>query len=373
MSSKNLHDEPFDENTICKLEIFEEYAKAWLPTFIMQPHIDEIHIFDLFAGTGYDKKGVKGSPVRILDKIFEQKENLLKSNISIKVHFNEFEPNKKEQIKFDQLKKACSKIISNNEWANSHLSIKYYNEDFEKIFPSLLSTICEKPALVYLDQNGIRYLSDKYFLKLAETKQTDFLYFVSSSYFWRFGEKDEFRIHVDIDMDEVKKNGYKLIHRSVTDQLRKKLPSESQLKLYSFSIKKGSNIHGIIFGATNPRAVDKFLSIAWKRNHINGSANFDIDEDKKKGQLNLFSSNQLTKIESFQENVEKLVLDSKLTDNKKLLEYTYSQGHLPCHAAECMRKLKKDRMVDYEGSSPYVTYDNVFKKGNIVSYRVLEK
>ena len=174
-------------------------------------------------------------------------------------------------------------------------------------------------------------------------------------------------------MSEVKKNGYKLVHRTFTDQLRKKVPTESQLKLYSFSIKKGSNIHGIIFGATNPRAVDKFLSIAWKRNHINGSANFDIDEDRKKGQLNLFTPNKLTKIESFQENVKKLVLDCTITDNKELLEYTYSQGHLPSHAAECMKELKKAKKVDYEGRSPCVTYQNVFKKNNIVSYKVLDK
>ena len=200
MSYKDLHDDPFDENTICKLEIFEEYAKAWLPTFIMQDHIKEVHIFDFFAGTGYDKVGVKGSPIRILEKISEQKDNLLKKNIYIKVHFNEFQPNKSKQLKFDKLKESCSNFIDNNKWISKYLSINYYNNDFEKIFPILLPTIREKPSLVYLDQNGIRYLSDKYFLELVKTEQTDFLYFSSSSYLWRFGDSNEFKNHINIDL-----------------------------------------------------------------------------------------------------------------------------------------------------------------------------
>jgi three-Cys-motif partner protein len=71
MAYKDLHNEPFDESTIAKLEIFEDYAQAWLPTFIMQ-ETPTLCIFDFFSGTGYDKNGVAGSPIRILEKIKEQ-------------------------------------------------------------------------------------------------------------------------------------------------------------------------------------------------------------------------------------------------------------------------------------------------------------
>lgn len=33
MANKNLHEKPFDEATLLKLEIFEQYLTAWLPTF----------------------------------------------------------------------------------------------------------------------------------------------------------------------------------------------------------------------------------------------------------------------------------------------------------------------------------------------------
>ena len=111
MAYKDLHDSPFDESTIAKLEIFEDYAQAWIPTFVMQDHISEIHIFDFFAGTGYDKNGVAGSPIRILTKIQEQKGYLFQKNVNIVVHLNEFEPIKKNQQKFEQLQKSCSEFM----------------------------------------------------------------------------------------------------------------------------------------------------------------------------------------------------------------------------------------------------------------------
>jgi hypothetical protein len=82
-----------------------------------------------------------------------------------------------------------------------------------------------------------------------------------------------------LDIEELRNNPYKFIHRNVIEQLRKRLPKDSKLKLYPFSLKKGANIFGIIFGAKHPLAVDKVFDIAWGRNPINGDANFDIDDD----------------------------------------------------------------------------------------------
>ena len=287
MAYKDLHEEPFDESTIAKLEIFEDYAQAWIPTFVMQG-IPVICIFDFFAGTGYDKKGVAGSPIRILEKIKEQIGFIYQKKVKVKIYLNEFEPNKKEQKKFELLKKACLEYLELNKSVKQAIDIEYYNENFEDLFPKLISVVRQYPSLVYLDQNGIKFLSDKYLLELEKTRQTDFLYFVSSSYFKRLGHTTEFKRHVDLDIELLKKNPYKFIHRNVIEQLRTKLPLNSDLKLYPFSLKKGANIFGIVFGAKHPLAVDKFLNIAWKRNPVNGDANFDIDDDSKKGQLDMF-------------------------------------------------------------------------------------
>lgn len=156
MPHKDLHEEPFDQGTIAKLEIFEDYAEAWIPTFVMQAS-PRICIFDFFAGTGYDKNGVPGSPIRILQKIKEQIGNIFQKRVKVEFYVNEFEPNRKSQRKFDLLKQACEDYLDNNKDVRRAISINYFNEDVETLFPKLISKIKEFPSLVYLDQNGIKF------------------------------------------------------------------------------------------------------------------------------------------------------------------------------------------------------------------------
>lgn len=96
MGSKNIHLEPFDKGTITKLEIFEDYAQAWIPTFVMQS-AKEIHIFDLFSGPGYDSKNIPGSPIRLLEKINEHLGIIMSKKTKIVLHLNEFEPKKRNK------------------------------------------------------------------------------------------------------------------------------------------------------------------------------------------------------------------------------------------------------------------------------------
>lgn len=369
MPGKNLHDTPFDQGTIAKLEIFEDYAEAWIPTFVMRKR-PQICIFDLFAGTGYDKNGVPGSPIRILEKIKYQLQYIFQNNVKVLVYFNEFEPDRKSQKKFELLKKSCEEYQANNKDLARAVSVNYYNEDCETLLPKLLPEINKNPSLVYLDQNGVKFLSNKYLLELEKMKETDFLYFVSSSYINRLGETPEFKTYIDFDLTEAKKSPYKFIHRSIIEQVRRKLPTNTPMKLYPFSIKKGANIYGIIFGASHPLAVDKFLTLSWKRNELNGEANFDIDEDEKKKQIDLFGNKKLTKREKFKENVRNKILTREITNNFDLLEYAYKEAHIGTHAAEVLREMKKNKEVDYEGTSPLVTYNNVFKEKKKIEYKV---
>ena len=64
------HREQFDAGTQTKLEIFENYLEAWLPTFIQWVGCKQVHICDFFAGPGRDKAGNRGSPLIIIDLKF---------------------------------------------------------------------------------------------------------------------------------------------------------------------------------------------------------------------------------------------------------------------------------------------------------------
>jgi len=369
MGSKNIHIEPFDKGTITKLEIFEDYAQAWIPTFVMLS-AKEIHIFDFFSGPGYDSENVPGSPIRFLEKINEHLGIILSKKTKIVLHLNEFEPTKKKQEKFELLKQNCNEYLSQYPKFKYFLSINFYNENAEDLFFKLTPLISKYPSLVYLDQNGVKFISQEYINQLEELKTTDFLYFVSSSFFKRYGKTEEFRKALEIDVSELEAEEYRNMHRLVLNKMKSRLPKKTELKLFPFSIKKNANIYGIVFGAKNYAAVHKFLTIAWKRNELNGEADFDIDDDNTKNQLTLFDGKQMTKIEKFQTDLENKLLEKQSTTNKAVLIYTYQCGHIPKHAEVVLKKLKKEGKLNYEKNTPYLTYENVFRNNNIITYQI---
>ena len=371
MTAKNLHDHPFDEGTITKLEIFEAYTKEWLPVFVMSPY-KHICIFDLFAGPGYDKNGIAGSPIRILSQVNAMLGDIVARSKRIYIWLNEF-----DKEKFALLQDICNHFIDNNiqlksAVENEIIKIRFTNLDFAKLFPEIVNIIRKFPSLVFLDQNGIKFISDQYFQDLVSTSTVDFLYFVSSSYFFRFGDRPAFSMNVQIDMQRAKENPYKFIHRSLLEQFREKIPSDSNVKLYPFSIKKGANIYGIIFGASHPLAVDKFLNVAWKKNAINGEANFDIDEDASKSQLSLFDGKKPTKKEAFAALLKEKVLGGELKTNEDVYLFTLDHGHIPSHAFEVLKQLKKEGLISYDSTSPLITYDQIFKNHHIVEYIIVK-
>ncbi len=365
---KDLHAKPFDEGTLKKLEIFELYTREWLPTFLMSEY-ETIYIFDFFAGTGYDKAHKPGSPIRILSEIKKQIGNVFKSKTKLYLIFNEF-----DKEKYALLKESCDNYVNSEpELLRAHsmqlLNYKVVNKDFAELFQKEITKIKQYPSLVFLDQNGVKFISDEYFLPLVNSHCTDFLYFVSSSYVKRFGNTEEFKHSISIDLKQLENKPTTWIHRNILDELRKRIPKGNKTRLYPFSIKKGRNVYGIIFGASHPRAVDKFLSTAWKENTINGEANFDIDDDKNNGQPDLFGYVKFTKIMQFQASLRKKILSKELISNKDVYKYTLEHGHIPAHAVDELKKMKKEGLVNF-GKSPLINYLQVYQKKNIINYTI---
>src|SRR5690606_2966002 len=141
--------------------------------------------------------------IRLLRKIAAQIENIRSRGIIVDLYVNEF-----KKSKFDLLKASCDDFLNVNPALAGSIKIHYFQNDFHELFPRVVDRIGSVPSLVYLDQNGIKAISSKYFQALEKKVQTDFLYFISSSYFWRFGESEEFKSHLDLDMTEVKNDSY---------------------------------------------------------------------------------------------------------------------------------------------------------------------
>ena len=105
MPGKDLHAQPFTEETLAKLRIFENYTQEWIPTFVMSGY-SEICIFDFFAGTGYDKIGISGSPIRILEQVAKNSKILFEENTKVNLYFNEFVTDK-----YESLVRACKSFM----------------------------------------------------------------------------------------------------------------------------------------------------------------------------------------------------------------------------------------------------------------------
>jgi hypothetical protein len=148
------------------------------------------------------------------------------------------------------------------------------------------------------------------------------------------------------------------------------LPQNTKHSLYPFTIKKNANVYGIIFGATHPRAVDKFLKTAWDKNNINGEANFDIDDEINECRPTLFGTKP-TKIGSFRQNIRQEILSGRIKTNKDAYNYTIRQGHISAHATDEISTMKKEKLINYDGKSPLINYEQVYKNNRTINFQIL--
>lgn len=361
------HKNPYDEGTLTKLEIFERYVQTWLPTFIMQHRIKEVNIVDFFAGMGYDIIGQKGSPIRILDVIDSFYDNLIQNNTIINLYFNEF-----KFEKFELLKKNCNEYLDSHQRLNCFVKIHFSKKNFNVVYDEVVEKTKQSPSLYILDQSGVKFTNQENFNSLLSLTQTDFLFFISSSFFKRFGKEAEFSNHLEISEKDLKENPYNFIHRIVLEKYRSLIPDNSNLNIFPFSIKKNSNIYGIIFGSSHIRGVEKFLQIAWKENTINGEANYDIDDDMKKQQLILNFENpentkRYTKIEIFNNHLEEFLKSKGVVTNIDLYFFTYKNGHIADHTNHFLRELKRSNRIEYTGHTK-ISWDKV-KNKDLVEFK----
>ena len=105
--TKDLHKTPFDEGTIVKLALYENYIKEWLPVFLSFSSLKfrRINIFDFFSGPGMDTTGCKGSPLITIDLLHPYWPNIISNDLEVNLFFND-----KRKNKIYQLEKYISEL-----------------------------------------------------------------------------------------------------------------------------------------------------------------------------------------------------------------------------------------------------------------------
>lgn len=342
MAVRDIFEKPFDDGTLTKLKIFEDYFKEWLPVFIAKPNPawKQIQIFDLFAGAGKDVTGVYGSPLRVLSILNDNKTLIQNSKVKIKFIVNEF-----EQDKYNSLLTAIEARADRTIY-----EVVIVNKDFTVVFNEYYPSMPNSVNFLFLDQNGIKQITQAVFEKLIRLKQTDFLFFISSSYIKRFSEVEEFRKYLSITAQDLAGKSYYHIHRIVLNYYRSIIPEDQRYFLAPFSIKKPSGIYGLIFGSNHTYGIEKFLSVSWKHDKLTGEANFDIDNEKIDLQRpSLFNQfNVPSKRQVFEEIFKTRILEGNLKTNLEAYSYTLGEGFLPRDANSVLKDLKQKGKISFD-------------------------
>lgn len=363
MAKTDIHKDAFDEGTKAKLELLKYYIRGWLPVFISDRKYTypNIEIYDFFAGEGQDSIDTLGSPLIILDELKTYCAELVRKQIKLTLLFNDVDNSKYQKLEISK-NNFLIKCSQNNNYGlcdnNGALpkcpfKIKLENSDFTVLFNFLNVKFRSNPNIprfMFIDQYGIKQVTKNVFQDLIYLPKTDFLFFISSSYLKRFKELPEFKKYIaenNIDFSDTKPTH---CHR-VVFQYFKKMVTKEPYFLGQFSIKKGPNVYGLIFGSNSHLGMRKFLDAAWKMDPFTGEANHDIDEDPIRiGQLSLDydnSANKVKKLYFYEQCLIDFLRVSK--HNKEVYVYSLEQGINIPNTNEILKRLEKEGKLMIEG------------------------
>ncbi len=340
--AKDFHAEPFDAGTIKKLEIFRGYIREWLPIFLAtNKGYNDVALYDFFAGPGKDARGVKGSPLIIIEEVKGYLKDTTKPHaqgVKVSLYFND-----DEKDKYLELDKAIK-----GEEDSSLFSVEVENKDFgdvfERKFPLLSAP--HTANLVILDQSGIKHVTEDVFKRLIDCRATDVLFFTSSAIIKRFaGEQAIIRYFPGISKERIKELEAGQIHRFVCKYYRGLIPDGKEYYLAPFSIKKDANVYGVIFGTNSLRGLKKFLNVCWRVDPKTGEANYPIDGDIAYNGLTLFKEcNAFKKQDDFRQNLIAEIRRGRKTNND-IYKYCLENGFLPAHVNNILKKLQKEGIL----------------------------
>lgn len=344
----------FDEGTQIKLYILRKYLQDWLPVFIKrkEKYWKDISLYDMFAGKGKDAEGVNGSPLILLEELMPYCKTISNENLKLNILFNEFD-NKRFEILKQNIKEKRLECM-NSEFCPTPkrciLNVVVENQEFKQLFsnwfPRMKQTI-KLPRFMFLDQFGIKQITEDIFKQLVSLQRTDFIFFISSSFANRFAEQPEFKAYLNLSRQSFDPAKPHHCHRVVFNYYKQLIPKGTEYYLAPFSIKKGNNIYGLIFGTNHLLGIEKFLNICWSINKNTGDANYDIDNEKiKPNEPFLFPELDISnKLQVFKNELQNKIRNNEITTNTQVYRYAFDMGCLPKHANEVFRELRNHKTI----------------------------
>ena len=342
MPSRDFHSQVFDEGTLTKLDVFQLYTREWLPVFMAppDPYWKEIHVFDYFCGPGCDSSGAEGSPLRIVREIQNYQSQRSSNGIRIQLHFSDA-----DSSKIIVLRNKLAPLVTSLTNVTATIETLDFDQAFKKSLPTLNNSTTAK--LVFLDPCGVNFVDHDIFRQLINSKTTDFLFFLASSYLNRFREVPSIKLKIKRPDD------FHHVHKVALGDFKSLIPAGKSYYLAPFSIKKNKNIYGIIFGSANPLGMDKFLTTAWNKAPFNGEANFDIDREDFRSEEPFFPTLFTpTKQSAFEAALKQAILSGASLNETSIIGICFEHGMKRQHAETVIQDLKQERLIDCDFRVP---------------------
>ena len=369
MANQKKFFEKYPEGTLQKLTLLRGYFEAWSSLFLTESptlkFVDHIWVFDFFAGPGCDNQGNDGSPVIILKSVidYHKSHSTKASTKPLTLVFND---TTKKNIK--ELKNNTESLIAECENLPRETNVEFCSLPFKEIFQKYESTIRMRntACLLLMDQFGIKEVTADIFNQLLTFPTTDFVFFIASSFAKRFHSDPHLQKLLPFDPQEIKKVNQSNVHRMICDVYRKLIPQNKEFYIAPFSIKKNSNIYGLVFGSGSLRGIDKFLDVVWKIDRDTGEANFDIDGDVfRDGKKSLFEDmNKPQKVHAFEEDLLAFIR-SETPTNRQMYKFCLEKGFAVRVAKDIVKQMMQTKRLVVrkfdDGSltkNLYINWDN---------------
>lgn len=313
---------------------------------------------DMFAGSGADVDGNPGSPLILLEEVRGPGLSFCyqaeKARKDIRFWFNEA-----MRGKIDDLNMNVSSFIRKCE-QNCDLRGCYFEDKieissmkFENVFNSerfiQIASNKKYGKFLVLDQYGFKEIGDHVFERLIEFPSMDFIFFISSSSIRRFKEHESVKKYINsykIDFDETNP---KLSHQQIANYYRSLVPSGKEYYIHHFSILKGSNRYGLIFGSGHTYGMEKFLTVCWRKDKYAGESDELINDDWEDNTL-FAEIEPPQKKRIVKEEIQQRILKGDITDNKTGLKYALQRGCLGDVYCDAVKELLLAGKISIDGT-----------------------
>jgi len=331
----------FDDVTLTKLDIYARYLQEWLPVPLSgRMYVSEAVIYDLFCGPGSDSGGVSGSPLVAVEVIQNNQDNIERSRVPVRLVLNDY-----LQDHIDVLSATVgAEILAEN--GSRLASVRYHSQPFENLLPELIDEMNGKNAnLLFIDQFGMTGVDEDVFRILHSLTTTDVLFFISTNWFRRFAGRPE-ASDWTVTKEEIMSIQYGHLHRFMTDHFHSLVGEDYYVA--PFSLKKGSNIYGLVFASHHHLGLKKFLEVAWKKDPHSGEANFDIYKEGagNQDQMVMFEAR---KIDDFQTDLKCRILSREFETDSDIYLHMLKSGFINKHASPVVSKMasKKGGLIEF--------------------------